>query len=295
MTSAMTRLRVPIAFLFCLLPGVAASQVMTAYLNHLDIIPLEDPYCSPGTGRHLGPDRAVSPELCTAVSVSAIPPATGTVDAWRGVVDWVLIELRYISRNLYNRPISQAIIARKPGFLLSNGRIVEAAHYARLTSANPDQCSQSSLASDEHCPGVWFDGLTPAEDEDIYLIVRHRNHLDIISARPIAADVTADVGVYAYDFGASVRNAANNNLKVVIGRRIEGSARLLPVAVVPAGDINGDGRIFPVGDLLQFRVSDVGMIDYHVADFNLNGTVHIEDFTNYVSANLGTITGVPPF
>ena len=294
MTFAMTRLRILMAFLFCLLPGVAASQVMTAYLNHLNILPLEDPYCSPGTGEHLGPDRAVSPELCTAVSVPAISPATGTVDAWRGVVDWVLIELRYISGNVYS-PDRQAIIARKPGFLLSNGRIVGAAHYARISSATPDQCSHSPLASDEHCPGVWFDGLTPSEDEDIYVIVRHRNHLDIISAQPVAADAVAGVGVYAYDFSASVRSAANNNMKVIIGPRGGDGSRLLSVAVVPAGDINGDGRIFPVGDLLSSRVSDVGMIDYHVADFNLNGTVHIEDFTNYVSNNLGTITGIPQF
>jgi len=283
--------------LFCLLPGVAAPQVMTAYLNHLNIIPLEDPYCSPGTGRYLGPDRAVSPELCTAVSVPAIPPATGTVDAWRGVVDWVLIELRYISvsGSLYSRPERQAMVARKPGFLLSNGRIVEAAHYARLAPASPDQCTDSPLARDEHCPGVWFDGLTPAEDEDIYVIVRHRNHLDIISAQPVTADAVADAGTYAYDFSASVRSAANNSLKVVIGPLNRDSIRRVPVAVVPAGDINGDGRIFPVGDLLTPRVSDVGMIDYHVADFNMNGTVHIEDFTNYVSSNLGTITGIPPF
>jgi len=172
---------------------------------------------------------------------------------------------------------------------------VEAAHYARLAAANPDQCSGSPLASDEHCPGVWFDGLAPAEDEDIYVIVRHRNHLDIMSAQPVAVDAVADVGIYAYDFSASVRSAANNSLKVVIGPLNRDNIRRVPVAVVPAGDINGDGRIFPVGDLLTPRVSDVGMIDYHVADFNLNGTVHIEDFTNYVSSNLGTITGIPPF
>lgn len=294
MTSAITRLRIPAAFLLCLLPGVAAAQVMTAYLNHLNIIPLEDPYCSPGTGRHLGFDRAVSPELCTEVSVPAIPPATGTVDAWRGVVDWVLIELRYISGNVY-RPDRQAIIARKPGFLLSNGRIVEAAHYARLASTTPDQCSQSPLASDGHCPGVWFDGLTPAEDEDIYLIVRHRNHLDIISAQPITTDAVADVGVYAYDFSANQRSAANNNLKVIIGPVGRGGSRLLSVAVLLAGDLDGDGLIRPVTDLLRPRASDVGVLGYHVADFNLNGTVHIEDFTNYASTNLGAGTGIPWF
>jgi len=279
--------------LFCLLPGVAAPQAMTAYLNHLNIIPLEDPYCSPGTGRYLGPDRAVSPELCTAVSVSAIPPATGTVDAWRGVIDWVLIELRYISvsGSLYRRPERQALVARKPGFLLSNGRIVEAAHYARLAAANPDQCSGSPLASDEHCPGVWFDGLAPAEDEDIYVIVRHRNHLDIMSARA----VTADVGIYAYDFSSSVRSAANNTLKVVIDPTAAGGGRLLPVAVILAGDLDGDGLIRPIVDLVRPRASEVGVLGYHVADFNLNGTVHIEDFTNYAATNLGAGTGIWEF
>jgi len=282
------------AFLFCLLPGVAASQVMTAYLNHLNILPLEDPYCSPGTGRHLGRDRAVSPELCTAVSVPAIPPPTGTVDEWRGVIDWVLIELRYISDSSPGpliRPTRQAIIARKPGFLLSNGRIVEAAHYARIASASPDQCPHSPLASDEHCPGVWFDGLTPAEDEDIYVIIRHRNHIDIMSAQP----VTDDVGVYAYDFSVGEDSAANNGVKVVIGPLGRGNIRRIPVAVMLAGDIDGDERVSPINDFLSPRVSDVGMIDYHVADFNLNGTVHIEDFTNYATSNFGAATGIPRF
>jgi len=293
MTFAMTRLRILMAFLFCLLPGVAASQVMTAYLNHLNILPLEDPYCSPGTGRHLGPDPA-SLELCTEVTVSAIPPATGTADAWRGVVDWVLIELRETSGD-FGTARRNTIIARKPGFLLSNGRIVEAAHYARIASANPDQCSHSPLASDEYCPGVWFDGLTPAEDEDIFLIVRHRNHLDIISAQPITADMVADAGVYAYDFSPSARNTGNRSMKIVIGPYVRDGARRLPIVVVPAGDIDGDGLIRPATDLLWPRISDVGMIDYHVADLNLNGTVHIEDFTNYVSNNLGVGTGIPPF
>jgi len=275
--------------LLCLLPGVAASQVMTAYLNHLNIIPLQDPYCSPGTGRYLGPNPA-SLELCTAVSVPAIPPATGTVDAWRGVVDWVLIELRYISGNVY-RPDSQAIVARKPGFLLSNGRIVEAAHYARIAAANPDQCTDSPLESDEHCPGVWFDGLAPAEDEDIYLIVRHRNHLDIISAQP----VTADIGIYAYDFSVGEDSAANNSLKVIIGPLSRNNIRRVPVAVVPAGDLDGDGVVQLATDFLRSRASDVGVIDYHVADLNLNGSVHVEDFTNYVLGNVGFGTGIPRF
>jgi len=290
MTFAMTRLRILMAFLFCLLPGVAASQVMTAYLNHLNILPLEDPYCSPGTGEHLGPDRAVSPELCTAVSVPAIPPAIGTVDAWRGVVDWVLIELRYISGPLFS-PTRQAIIARKPGFLLSNGRIVEAAHYARIASANPDQCSHSPLASDEHCPGVWFDGLAPAEDEDIYLIVRHRNHLDIISVQP----VTADVGVYAYDFSVNVESAGNGSMKSFIGSPGSGDTVRLPVAVMMSGDLNGDGIIRPITDFLRPRASDVGVLGYHLTDVNLNGTVHIEDVMNYVAVNIGAGTGIPEF
>jgi len=281
--------------LLCLLPGVAASQVMTAYLNHLNIIPLEDPYCSPGTGEYLGPNPA-SLELCTAVSVPAIPPATGTVDAWRGAIDWVLIELRYISGNVF-RPDRQALVARKPGFLLSNGRIVEAAHYARLASASPDQCTDSPLASDEHCPGVWFDGLAPAEDEDIYVIVRHRNHLDIISAQPVAVDAVADVGIYAYDFSASVYSAANSNLKVVIGPLGGGTTtvRRVPVALAMAGDIDGDGIIRLATDFVMTRSSDLGMIDYHVADLNLNGTVHVEDLTNYVLGNVGATTGIPQF
>jgi len=290
MISAMARLRIPAAFLFCLLPGVAASQVMTAYLNHLNIIPLEDPYCSPGTGRYLGPDPA-SLELCTAVSVSAIPPATGTVDAWRGVIDWVLIELRETSGDV-GTARRNTIIARKPGFLLSNGRIVEAAHYARLAPASSDQCTDSPLVSDEHCPGVWFDDLTPAEDKNTYVIIRHRNHLDIISAQPVTVDAAADVGVYVYDFSADVRSALNHALKKSIGFRRRGDVGIVPVAVMVTGDYDGDGSIRLADDFGQGQ-TDIGMAEYHVADLNLNGTVHVEDFINYVSANIGLSSGIP--
>ena len=293
MSSTMTKLRILTAFLFCLLPGVAASQVMTAYLNHLNILPLEDPYCSPGTGRHLGRDPA-SLELCTEVTVPAIPPATGTADAWRGVVDWVLIELRETSGDVRTAR-RDTIIARKPGFLLSNGRIVEAAHYARLASVNPDQCSQSPLVGDEHCPGIWFDGLTPAENKNIHVVIRHRNHLDIISAQPITAGgAVASVGVYAYDFSASVSSARNDILKRWYGSPSNSEGfRFLPVAVMIAGDLDGNEFITQRVDYAVISNSAIGMIEYHVADINLNGTVHIEDFTNFVLNNLGLGSGIP--
>jgi hypothetical protein len=69
------------------------------------------------------------------------------------VVDWVLVELRDADDNTM-------LIERKAALLLSNGHVV-----------------------DEGRDGVMFNNLT--ENESYHIIVRHRNHLDIMSAVPV--------------------------------------------------------------------------------------------------------------
>ena len=288
MTFAMARLRIPAAFLFCLLPGMAASQVMTAYLNHLDIIPLEDPYCDVDWPEFRTPWwTGNSPHLCSAVTVGSIPPAAGTVDAWRGVIDWVLIELRETSGGA-GTALPGTIIARKPAFLLSNGRIVDAVAYSRLAAPHPDQCYREAATSDRHCSGVWFDNLTPDRSKNLHVIVRHRNHLAVMSASPmvaIGAGRSDADGVYAYDFTTGIDSAyrGGDAHKTHTGQarsRVE-----LPVPVMVSGETEGDG-VISQSDLLGYILSNQGMTEYHLADLNLNGAVQNEDPINYGLPNL---------
>jgi len=287
MTSAMARLRIPAALLFFLLPGMAAAQVMTAYLNHLDLIPLQDPYCDLHYPDQERPPRwaEIFPHLCPRITVASIPPATGIADAWRGVIDWVLIELRETSEGLDTAATyaSDTVIARKPAFLLSNGRVVDAAAYSRLDAPRPGQCFREDAASDRHCPGVWFDRLTPDENKDLYVVVRHRNHLGVMSASPMAA--VGAGGVYAHDFSTgfdSARGRAGAQ-KDWTGSRT--NRVYLPVTVMIVGDTNEDGIIQQV-DVSGVAFSNQGLAEYNVADFNLNGIVQSEDILNYAAQNL---------
>jgi len=298
MTSAMARLQILTALLFCLLPGMAAPQVMTAYLNQLNLIPLQDPYCDLHYPDQNRPPRwaEISPHLCPRVTVASIPPATGTADAWRGVIDWVLIELHETSEGA-GRASDDTIIARKPAFLLSNGRVVDAAAYSRLAAPHPDQCSREAPTNDRHCPGVWFNRLTPDKDKGLYVIVRHRNHIGVMSASPMVAvgagdgadgdrDAAGAGGVYVHDFSAGFDSAYGRGdaQKNWTGSRTD--RVYLPVTIMASGDTNEDG-IIQQTDVSITAFFNQGLAEYNVADFNLNGIVQSEDILNYGIQNLG--------
>jgi len=211
----------------------------------------------------------------------------------------VLIELRETSAGLDTAATyaSDTVIARKPAFLLSNGRVVDAAAYSRLDAPRPGQCFREDVTSDRHCPGVWFDRLTPDENKDLYVVVRHRNHLGVMSASPMVAvgagdgadsdrDAVGAGGVYAHDFSSglgSARGRANAH-KTYTGSR--GERISLPVPVMAVGDTNEDG-IIQQTDVSVIAFFNQGLAEYNVADFNLNGIVQSEDILNYGIQNLG--------
>lgn len=289
------------ALLLCLVCGVAGAQTnafMDAALSGQRFLPAEDPYCSGPTPRFLG-GNPQSTNLCTAVAVSSVPPATVFLGSaggtrYRGVVDWVLVELRDAAGD-GNTAVGSTVIARKPGFVLSNGRVVDAAAYQRRSSEDQALClavgSATPLEDDNTCPDLVFEGI--AISNNLYVVVRHRNHLDVMSASPVAA--TEDT--YMYDFSTGEDAAWNRGQKVIFGqlarRRIPGVAMMFAGdTTYGAGDRNVIRLITDYQDVIRTGV--IGQAGYLESDVNMDGTVSLtDDLLDILLSNVGATSQVP--
>ena len=291
------------ALLLCLTCGVASAQATDAYMNAAisgrGFLPTEDPYCSGITPRFLG-SNPQSTNLCTSVAVSSIATATAFIAGdgatrYSGVVDWVLVELRDTSGG-GNTAVGSTVIARKPGLLLSNGRVVDAATWQERSSEDRNSClalrSDSSLEADSTCPDLLFEGI--AISDNLYVVVRHRNHVDIMSAVAVATAGATD-DTYIYDFSSGVSAAWNRGQKMIFGQISRG--RLLSVAMMFAGDISHRDQS---SDLIRFStdyndMSNVfSQLGYLEGDVNMDGVVNpVDDLLDILSSNLGASTQVP--
>jgi hypothetical protein len=121
-----------------------------------------------------------------------------------------------------------------------------------------------------------FDGLTGAS---YYIVIRHRNHLAIMSANPVANNANS----LTYDFTTGQDKCygsnAMNNLSGVYG--------------MIAGDGNGNGSINATDRNSVWRLQN-GNVGYLSGDFNLNGSVSAVDRNNFWRANNGKVSQVPP-
>ena len=186
-----------------------------------------------------------------------------------GVVDWVLVELRQAASP--DLATSETILNKRAAFVKSNGSVVD------LDGSSP----------------VSFDNLSVTAGNNLYVVIRHRNHLAIMSAN--AAVLTG--GVYNYDFTTGINQTygGENGFKQV------GSA-----FVMVAGDIYQDGGIW-VDDYNDWA-SEFGATDgYFKSDLDMDGQSYTPDFNNWAinfasevddilkSAKLKTkyISGVP--
>jgi len=152
-----------------------------------------------------------------------------------GVVDWVLLELR---------SSTTSIISMRAVFLKSDGTVVD------LDRTSP----------------VIFDGVA---DGNYYVVVKHRNHLAIMSANPITLSSTTTF----YDFTTGLDKAYGTNSLKDLGGSIFG---------MYAGDVNGDGIIKYNGanNDRGFVYSKIGggsttatWLGYDRCDINLDGIV----------------------
>lgn len=153
------------------------------------------------------------------------------------VVDWILVELR-------NANDITTTMGSAAALLYKNG----------------------NLHSADGGEGVKFYGID--DTQNYYIVIRHKNHIDIVSSIPLAVNNAA-----AYDF--------TNTDNV-----LQGSSQLVAVAdgmhAMLAGDADGNG-VCNVADYNIYLSQLAGLNTYQTADLNLDGNVSIDDFNLFAS------------
>jgi hypothetical protein len=157
------------------------------------------------------------------------------------IIDWILVELCETSGGA-STAISDKIINRQAAFLKKDGMI------AGLYGVNM----------------ITYKGTIT---KNMFVIIWHRNHLGIISARVI----TLSSGLYVYDFSTAVSKVYGGSAGY---KNLTGS-----VWGMAAGDATHKGLI-DISDKTQWTAFSVkrGYLD---ADFNRNVQVNNPDKNNY--------------
>ncbi len=161
------------------------------------------------------------------------------------VTDWVLVQLR--------KGMNGSPVASKSAFLRKDGRIV----------------------GDD---GTTVQITIPARPESYYVIVKHRNHLSVMSAIAIALNNTT---TSLYDFTTSQAQAAGTNPM---------KQAAAGVFVMYAGDCNRSGIITAAdANAVYGALNTTG---YNLNDADMNGTVNATD-ANKIFSNINVSTFVP--
>lgn len=288
--------QVACVLLLGLVCGVAGAQQVTYNMrvglntNTPILIPVQDPYCTDVPAEFLGTRARFTSgadKRCTVVTVPEIPPIIDSSPD-RGIVDWVLVELRETSGNA-DSANRDTVIARKPAFLLSNGRIVDAEDYAGLASPDPNNCTTDdagNLLGSDACPDVEFE---VAVNENLYVVVRHRNHLGVMSANPVVADAR---GAYVHDFAAGVNQARGGARAQKTFLHSGDNRQEIDIPVMACGDLNGDG-IVQQTDISVILFGDLLLRGYRTSDLNMDGQVNSSDFLIFGQGSLQRRSLIP--
>jgi len=177
--------------------------------------------------------------------VSSIPSAN--------ITDWVLIELR--DALSASQATSATCFARQAAFLKIDGQVVG--------------LDGSSLVN-----------FSTEATHNLYVVVWHRNHLQIMSANA----VTKTGGIYPYDFTTAM------------GQAYGGANAQKQVAPGVWAMIGGNGK--PDNQVDNLDKNDVwrpesGLSGYRSGDFNLNGQVNNSDKVDVWRPNTGLGSQVP--
>jgi len=171
------------------------------------------------------------------------------------VVDWVLVELRTAA--IPALALSGTAIPGWPKafFLKTDGTIVDL-----------DGTSLPNIGN-------------PTINGNLYVIVRHRNHLAIMSA----TGATLNAGVYSYDFTTALTQVYGGES----GYKQVGSG----VFGMVAGDINHDGNVF-VTDYNVWAVQFGLTNTYSNSDLDQDGNIFVTDYNKW-AVNFGNTTTDP--
>ena len=146
------------------------------------------------------------------------------------MVDWVLVEVR-------TDITPESMIDSKAGLLMSDGSI-------------KDMDGTTAL------------GFDLPTDSTFHFVIRHRNHLDIMTATPIAQNSTM-----TYDFTTAESMAFGAAQQKNIGGTI----------VMFAGDMTQDG-VIQIADSDTWKANPAQLNTYSISDINLDGSVQTTDF-----------------
>lgn len=177
------------------------------------------------------------------VSLDAVPT---------NMVDYVLVEARSA-----NDPL--VVVERRVAVLLSNGIVT-------------DHLFSNSGLSDA---GVHFDNLSPTGS--YYFVLRHQNHLPIITA--------------------TAHNVSNQAVILLTtpDNIMGGAAQLTNLGGgfygLKGGDFNANG-VITVLDFNAWAISALPVNTYHVSDCNLDGQVGVQDF-NIWQSNASAVAPLP--
>ena len=184
----------------------------------------------------------------SATSPYAASPRS--ISGIRGAItDWVLVELRKTSNGI---PItSKSVLLRNDGYLVDD------------------------------------DGMTTsislnAPTDVYYIVVRHRNHLAVMTATTIA--LSSNV-IAHYDFSTGMDKYYGNDAKLI-------NNQSPAIYGAYGGDANGNG-VVNATDENAFRRPDNGKLGYYGADQNLDGVVNATDENGVWRISNGRETRVP--
>lgn len=170
------------------------------------------------------------------------------------VIDWILIELRSTVGDA-TTATPDKVIFRMAAFVLNDGKI-----------ASPDGTPITELA-------VSF-------DDNTYLVIYHRNHLEIMTAEPL----TPNQGFYNIDL-------TTDETQVYGGA--SGYSELMPgVWGMASGDANADGSINMIDKNTNWTLQ-AGTTGYVQEDFNMDGQVNNPDKNDKWETNEGKMSQIP--
>ena len=161
------------------------------------------------------------------------------------VVDWVLVEARSGTPNATG-PVGTTVEETQVGFVDQDGFII----------------APSGVG------GLRFSQLIPGND--YHFVVRHRNHLDVMTA----AALSTSGGTVTYDFNNATAALGIEQMKDVSA--FAGS----PTFAMHAGEYNQDGVIQNT-DFDEWVVDPSILNTYSLTDGNLDGTVQTTDYDTW--------------
>ena len=260
-----------------MLSSNSASQLLDRGDTGYRGVSLTDPYCGEG-----GYVETVLGEECDPItSVNLTPNDANFLPT--NVSDWVLIELRAVAEGASaDAATATTVIKRQSAFLLDTGHVLDATKYRGTNS-----CASFTVADTGGCPLVEFSFADddPVEGKDLFVVVRHLNHLDIISESAMESTMTGLVR-YIYDF---TTNDAEGGILATKRVEISGGVR----NAMYLGDVNGDTNINAADYLEILDDHNQGRND-QASDINVDGDVDTSDIaSSKLQENLGRASQLP--